>query len=336
MRRTGARLAKIRLELLVDARARRLALVSVLITIQRGGAVLEREDNIIAAALEVLDENHDATPVLADLLAVVQAAPGALRAVAVDRDDMGRYQVITEELEASLIGLVRGGRLGQTFAQPTSRPMRRDRPGVFDLSGIQDSQPQLRAAALMACWSVGFGTVNIAQALAQAGLEAQRHYIIPMDEIHQALRSGPGMVERYDQLTRLNRKFGVGQMMITHTMHDLHALPTQEDREKARGLVERSGLVVLGGLPGAEMPPLSQAEQNLLMKWQEPPAWDPDTVAEATPPGLGNFLIKVGARPGIPFQVKLAATERPVHDANRLWKSESRISRVLEQPEVVS
>lgn len=333
------KLLKGRDELLADARARRAALVSALITIQRNGLVLEREDNIIAAALDVLDERFDAlageVPVLADLLAVVQQAPEAVRAVAVDRDDLNRYKVITEELEASLIGLVKGGRLGQTFSRPTSRPMRRDRPVVFDLSGIQDTQPALRAGALMACWSVGFGTVNVAQALADAGLEPQRHYIIAMDEIHQALRSGPGMVERYDQLTRLNRKYGVGQMMITHTMHDLYALPTVEDREKARGLVERSGMQVLGGLPGAEMPlltqvvPLSQAEQNLLNKWQEPPSWDPETGSEATPPGLGNFLIKVGARPGIPFQVHLTEAERPVHDTNRLWRAESRISRVV-------
>lgn len=333
-------LQRIKTELVSDSRARRVALVSALIAIQRNGEVTAREDTMIAAAIELLDLSHDQTttpaPTLPDLLELVRNAPPELRAVAVDRDDLNRYRQITEELEASLIGLVRGGRLGQTFAHPTSKTMRRDRPVVFDLGAIQDSQPQLRAAALMACWSVGFGTVNVAQALATAGVEPQRHYIIAMDEIHQALRSGPGMVERYDQLTRLNRKFGVGQMMITHTMKDLYALPTVEDREKARGLVERSGMVVLGGLPGAEMElltqvvPLSRAEQSLLATWQEPPSWDPETGQETSPPGLGNFLIKVGARPGIPLQVQLTAVEREfdVHDTNVLWQQSSRISRV--------
>lgn len=336
-----ARLLKGRDLLLTDAQARRAVLVSALISIQRTGVVHEREDTIISAALDVLDERFDPlagqVPVLADLLAVVQEAPPGLRAVAVDRDDLTRYKAITEELEASLIGLVRGGRLGQTFSRQTSKTMGRDRPVVFDLSGIQESQAALRAAALMACWSVGFGTVNVAQALADAGLEPQRHYIIAMDEIHQALRSGPGMVERYDQLTRLNRKFAVGQIMITHTMHDLYALPTVEDREKARGLVERSGIKVLGGLAAAEMPlltqvvPLSQSEQSLLNKWNDPPSWNPETGTETTPPGRGKFLIKVGARPGIPFEVVLTAaeTKKPVHDTNRLWKTESRITRVL-------
>lgn len=334
-----ARLLKVREELLADAKARRAALISALITIQRSAAVTEREDTILSAALDVLDERFTAgqAPVLKDLLAVVQEAPPLLRAVAVDRDDIARYQAITEELEASLIGLVRGGRLGDTFSRQTSAPMRRDRPVVFDLGGIQDSQPQLRAAALMACWSTGFGSVNIGQALATAGLEQQRHYIIAMDEIHQALRSGPGMVERYDQLTRLNRKWGVGQIMITHTMHDLYALATVEDREKARGLVERSGIQVLGGLPGAEMDlltqvvPLSHAEQDLLGAWQEPPSWDPETGAETAPPGLGCFLIKVGARPGIPIQVQLTEVERDVHDTNRLWHEQSRIGTISDQ-----
>ena len=48
---------------------------------------------------------------------------------------------------------------------------------------------------------------------------------------------------------------------------------------KAKGFVERSGMVICGGLPYAEVElltsavPLSQAEQNLLIGWQDPPAW---------------------------------------------------------------
>lgn len=338
--REARRLMKLREELLTDAAQRRAALVSALITVQRGDAtVTEREDTLIAAALEVLDERHQSgepPPLLGDLLDVVKQAPPLLREVAVDRDDMDRYQAVTENLEASLIGLVRGGRLGQTFSRQTTAPMRRDRPAVFDIGHVQESQPALRAASLLASWSVGFGTVNVAQALAAAGLEPQRHYILAMDEIHQALRSGPGMVERYDQLTRLNRKFGVGQMMATHTMKDLDSLPTEEDRQKARGLIERAGMEVLGGLPSAEMPTLrqvvalSEAEQTLLERWQEPGAWsrDPDAEDDPKPPGLGNFLLKVGSRPGIPLQVVLTDAEHEVHDTNRRWRTASQIAAV--------
>jgi hypothetical protein len=37
--------------------------------------------------------------------------------------------------------------------------------------------------------------------------------------------------------------------MISHTMSDLLALPAEEDRMKARGFTERSGMVICDGLP---------------------------------------------------------------------------------------
>ena len=48
-------------------------------------------------------------------------------------------------------------------------------------------------------------------------------------------------VDRVDALTRLNRQRGVAMAMVSHTMSDLLALPTEEDRMKARGFVERFG-----------------------------------------------------------------------------------------------
>ena len=99
---------------------------------------------------------------------------------------------------------------------------------------------------------------------------------------------------------------------------------------KARGFVERSGMVICGGLPSAEMPmltsavPLSRAEQDLLIGWQDPPAWDPGLGADADPPGRGRFLVKVGGRPGIPVQVALTAVERELNDTNRNWSDLSR------------
>ena len=117
------------------------------------------------------------------------------------------------------------------------------------------------------------------------------------------------MVNHVDSLTRLNRQVGVGQAMLTHTMSDLEALAFEEDRAKARGFVERAGLVACGGLPQAEMSlltravPLSEAEQAMLVGWATPPAWDSTRGEEAPPPGLGQFLLKVGGRPGNPLQV---------------------------------
>ncbi|HEY3004599.1 MAG TPA: hypothetical protein VGJ44_19790, partial [Kribbellaceae bacterium] len=62
-------------------------------------------------------------------------------------------------------------------------------------------------------------------------------------------------------------------------------------------------------------------EQDMLIGWQDPPAWDPQTGEEAAPPGRGNFLIKVGGRPGIPVHVDLTSVEREINDTNKLWKT---------------
>jgi len=78
-----------------------------------------------------------------------------IRAAALDRGDQGRYQAITENLEASLVGLVDGGRLGETFSRPTTNPMRRDGPVVYDVSSIDDCDMDLQTLTLLACWLAG-------------------------------------------------------------------------------------------------------------------------------------------------------------------------------------
>lgn len=316
---------------LADAHGRRHTMVSALITIARHEPPTDREETILDRALKYLDEHHEGVPVLGDLLQVIRDAPQELRDVALDRGSDARYQEITEDLEASLMGLTGGGRLGETFSKPTTNPMRRDRPVVYDVSAIDDSDEDLQAATLLACWSAGFGTVNVANALADAGLEPRRHYFVILDELWRALRAGRGMVDRVDALTRLNRQRGVGMAMISHTMSDLLSLSTEEDRMKARGFVERSGMVICGGLPLAEMPlltqavPFSKAEQELLIGWQDPPEWDPVAGRQTAPPGRGKFLIKVGGRPGIPTSIELTSVERSVSDTNKLWHEQSRV-----------
>lgn len=326
---------KERAQVLADAHGRRHTMVSALLTILRKEPPTDREESIIDRALKVLDERNDGVPVLGDLLKVIQDAPKEIRAVALDRGDDARYKKITENLEASLISLTSGGRLGEMFSQKTDVPMVRDRPVVYDVSSVDDSDTDLQAAILLACWSAGFGTVNVANALADAGLEPRRHYFVILDELWRALRAGRGMVERVDALTRLNRQRGVGLAMISHTMSDLLALPTEEERMKARGFVERAGMVIAGGLPGAEMAmltsavPLSRAEQDLLVSWQDPPAWDSSTGREAEPPGRGKFLVKVGGHPGTPLKVQLMGLELAVNDTNRMWHPDAPVPSVV-------
>lgn len=318
-------------EVLADAHGRRLNMVSSLITVLRKSPPTLREETLIARAISWLDENHDGVPVIPDLLNAVRSAPPALREAALDRGDDKRYREVTEELEATLLGLMPGGKFGDVFAHPTTNPMRRDRAVVYDVSAIPESEGDLRGAALLASWTAGFASVNIAQVLADYGLEPRRHYFVILDELHQALKAGPGLVDRVDYLTRLNRTTGVALAMITHTLKDLLALPLESDQVKARGFIERAGFVVTGGVPLAEIPllgqvcDLSQAEQTLLAGWQDPPAWDPKSGQEVAPPGRGKFLVKVGGRPGIPVEVFLTDDEKGLSMSARRWREQSRV-----------
>lgn len=308
-----------------DAHGRRLNIVAGLLQILRAAPLTDREETILDQALRVLDDRHVGVPVLADLLAVIRDAPDPVRQVALDRGNPDRYRDLTEHLEASLIGLIGGGRLGQIFAAPTTEPMMADRPVAFDVSAIADTDAALQAAVLLACWSAGFATINIATLLADAGLTPRRNHLIVLDELWRGLRAGQGMVDRVDAATRLNRTWGVGTVMISHTMADLTALPDVADRQKARGFVERSGMVIAGGLPHAEMGPLSSAvaltaaEQDMLVSWSSPPSWDSRHARQADPPGRGKFLLKVGGKPGIPIHVDLTSVEHAVNDTNKRW-----------------
>ena len=110
-------------------------------------------------------------------------------------------------------------------------------------------ESELVGAALSACWGVGFGAVNVTHALAEAGLAPMRHYLIILDELWRALIAGRGMVDRTNSLTRLNRQWGVGVVMCSHTIKDLLSLPDEHERMKALGLIERSGMLICGALP---------------------------------------------------------------------------------------
>lgn len=308
-----------------EARARQVQMVCALIELVRRGGIGDRDESILSEALRVFDENNPGKiPVIGDVLEVIRAMPPALDDVALSRGDRARYEETTEALEASLTALT-VGRWGQVFGQATTTAMQLDRPVVFDVSDLDRAAQDIQGAVLLTCWSYGFAQVNVAQALANAGLTPRRHYFIVMDELWRILRAGVGMVNRIDELTRLNRARGVGQAMITHTLNDLEALPNPEDVAKAKGFVARSGMVLCGGLSAEETEkvarviPLSSQEKAMLVSWQSPPSWQITAGEKQPPPGQGKFLIKVAERPGIPIKVQLTNRELALNDTNQLW-----------------
>lgn len=311
-----------RRKVLFSVKSRCLMLVEALITIVRGSEPTDRENTILFGALEEAYETISGRePILEDLLNIIRNAPARLRTAALDRGDIEKYRAVTENLEASLMALCES-HYGALFNGQTTVEMKTDRAVVFDVSAFTDSERKLEATVMLTCWSYGFASIEISQALADYGVVERNRYFIVMDELWRILRASSGIVDRVDALTRLNRQYGVGQAMITHTMADLEAIPNEADRAKAKGFVERSKIIMLGGLPAGEMPLLRQvvkltdAEQQLVSSWgNATPLSDKNT----PPPGRGKFLVKVGSQPGIPIQVDLTDVERELNNTNKRW-----------------
>ncbi|MBD2763576.1 ATP/GTP-binding protein [Kocuria sp. cx-116] len=270
-------------ELLDELHSRRRSLIASLIAILRKKPLDEREESILDRCLTVLETRHaesSTVPVMADLRQVLKDKPVEVREVALDRGDDARYEDITEGLESSLNSLCGAGAFGQMFAHPSTNRIDASRPMVFDLSRISQTESDLRAATLMACWSAGFGTVTTSNMLADDGVIERQRFLVILDELWNTLAAGPGIVDQVNALTRLNREWGVGQIMASHTPSDLMAVRGEEDRAKAKGIMDRCGIKILGGLAKSEMPlltesvPLSMREQEQLANWQDPPAWN--------------------------------------------------------------
>jgi hypothetical protein len=312
--------------LTAEAHGRVLNMVAALIVIVRGRRMDDHEQAVLSACLRHLAERGTPghPPILPDLLRVLEEGPERVRAVTLARGDDTRYREAVDPLHRSLLGIL-DGPLGGTFASVTSTRIDLSAPAVcVNVSRIGEADTQLTAAAMLAAWSDGLGTVAAAHALSDAGLAPQRWFFTVLDELWRPLRVASGVVERIDALTRLNRSLGVGDAKITHTLKDAEALGTEADRAKARGFIERAGMVVCAGLPRAEMQDLgevvglSEREIDLVSSWSSPPGWAA-TADNEEPPGRGRFLLKVGGRPGIPIKMAITDTERALHDTNTRW-----------------
>ncbi|MDG4757288.1 ATP/GTP-binding protein [Micromonospora sp. WMMD710] len=312
--------------LLAETHGRVLNMVAALLTIVRGQAITDHEQSVLSACLRHL---RDRTPEghavhLGDLLAVLHEGPDEVRQFTLDRGEEARYRDAVDPLHRSLLGIL-DGPLGTTFSSTTSTHIDPDATAVcIDISRIGEADSQLTAAAMLAAWSDGLGTVAASHALADAGLAPRRWFFTVLDELWRPLRAASGIVDRIDALTRLNRSLGLADSKITHTLKDAEALGSESDKAKARGFVERAGMVVCAGLPRAEMEELSKVvglsrrEIDLVSSWSSPPGWAQNGDNEE-PPGRGRFLVKVGGRPGIPIRMSITETERRLHDTNTRW-----------------
>ena len=304
-----------------EVRSRRIALLMALCTLIREDRITNAEEVVLGAAVDLLDERlgPQTPPTVVDVLRVVEEGPEELRRMA--RAEAGdRYDERVDDLVFTL-RLLCTGSLAGVFDGPTTNPIDLSAPGIsVDISRVGAAGDKLLTAAMLCTWSYGFGMVDAATLLAEHGVIRPRSYIGVMDELWRALRGAPGLVEYADSLTRLNRSKGMASVMVTHSLSDLEALASEEERAKARGFVDRSAITILAGLPPRELArvnqitPLTQPEQDLVSSWSSPDSWQPGTLH----PGRGRYLIKTGAeRLGIPVQMTLTGDEFELYDTDQ-------------------
>ena len=303
-----------------EVRSRRLSLLMALCTLVREARISNAEEVVLGRAIDLLDERlaGRSEPSVADVLTVIEQGPDILRSAARASTVTG-YQERVADLVFTL-DLLCTGSLAGVFDGPTSRPIDLNAPAVsVDISRVGAAGDKLLTAAMLCTWAYGFGMADAAAALAELGIARRRSYLAVMDELWRALRGAPGLVEYADSLTRLNRAKGMASIMITHSLADLDALATEEDRAKARGFADRCAITVLAGLPPRELArvhqitPLTGPEQELVTSWSAPDSWQPG----ARHPGRGKYLIKTGERLGIPVELSLVGPERELYDTDQ-------------------
>ncbi|WP_017541545.1 ATP-binding protein [Nocardiopsis halophila] len=275
------------------------------------------ESTALSSAIRLADQlSRDRDPVIPDVISVLRAPTGEL----FDRlmvSDEAEYISLTRQLVAALENLC-DGPLAGLFDSATTTPLDLDSPAVsVDLQPLLGAGDAVVAAGLLATWSYSYAAVDTARALGRAS----RPVVLPLDELWRALRAGPGMVDALDGITRLNRSKGEVSMMVTHSLRDLDALPTEEDRAKASGLMERCDTLVLAAMPRSELErvdaqrPLTDGEKDIVASWSSPATTGADG-STMVHPGRGKYLLKIGARVGVPVQLMLTPAELDLYDTD--------------------
>ncbi|MFI5614943.1 hypothetical protein [Amycolatopsis sp. NPDC051903] len=229
-----------------------------------------------------------------------------------------RYADLFRNMIAALENLADGALRG-LFDGPSSYRPDPDCPAIsLDISALDDEADEVVAAAMLCAWSWGGGLVETQKMRAEAGGQ-RRNILWNQDEMWRALRTGHGLVEKSDAMTRLNRQKGVASVYLTHSMSDLEALPTEQDRKKAKGIASRCQVHIYGGMPlaEAEMLPtnLSEAEIHELTTWQSSGTYH----RGQQHPGRGRLLVKAGERTGLPVTMTLHPEELKLYDTDTAW-----------------
>ncbi|GAB3167348.1 hypothetical protein GCM10027258_92570 [Amycolatopsis stemonae] len=301
-----------------EIQARALALTEGGLTISSGQPLDDSERLGLALAYELFDRRRPLdTPTLSDLLTILQEAPDEVQAP-LHAADAAEVRRLLRPLLVRLQLMLRGPLAGLFEGQSTFTIDPRSPGACLDLSRLADGAEEAAVAiAMLAAWGWSAALIDAGQVTG-----ARRTWVQFFDEIWRVLRGGPGMVELADQVTRLGRHRGVQSIMATHSLDDFRALPTEEDRAKARGMVARCSTAIVAALPRSELDDLasimhfSASESALIRSWAAPPTWN----GETQHPGRGKFMIKPRERLGLPVRMRLPKREQPFHETDQAWR----------------
>jgi hypothetical protein len=296
-------------------RARQCALLEGLLMLELDRAPNPTERNLVSRAIDIaVDAAMDGQATIPDVRAVLDGPPPALLTAARVDSQLQRYFDLMRDVLAALDLLVDGPLRGLFDRRSTARLDPASPATALDISALDEETDEVVAAAMLCSWAWGSGMIEARQA------GAGRNILWVQDEAWRALRVGPGLVEKSDRMTRLNRHLGVASVYLTHSMDDLEALPSAEDRAKARGIASRCAIHVYGGLPSAELSSLavnlSSREADLVASWQSAGTWVPGQ----RHPGRGLYLIKAGERAGLPVRMHLHPHEVELYNTDRAFQ----------------
>lgn len=292
-------------------RARQTALLEGLLLLELDRAPTPTERNLLSRALDVAtEEATDGEPTIPQVRQVLDQAPYPLLDAARMSGRPERYFELMRDVLSALDLLVEGPLRGLFDRHSTARLDPSSPATSLDISVLDNETDEVVAAAMLCSWAWGAGMIEARQA------GTGKNILWIQDEAWRALRAGPGLVEKSDRMTRLNRHKGVASVYLTHSMDDLEALPRAEDRAKARGIASRCAIHVYGGLPATEMDSLavnlSSREADMLASWQSAGTWVPGH----RHPGRGLYLIKAGERAGLPVRMHLNRAELELYNTD--------------------
>lgn len=313
-----------------EIRARRMSLLRALVLLARStssSSITEGEDLALGAALDALVA-AGLQPTLPGVLRVLHEGPARVQQATYATSDPA-YRAETRPLVQTLAMLCEGSLAG-LFDGPTTAAVDPAAAAVsIDLSRIVSHGDQVVAAAMLSTWSYGLAAAAASRWEAEVTHQPRRPWVTVLDEIWRALRTTSGVVDHIDALTRLNRAWGTSTLMVTHSLDDLETLPTEADRAKARGFLERAGTTILCALPDRELTRIAQitaltdAERAMVSSWASPPAVSADDIPH---PGRGKAMIKVGAQIGMPIQLTLVGPELALYDTDQASRPASAVS----------